>query len=443
MGATATETKDRIKDYKSAIAAKVARNDEITSAISGDGSTEHPLVLEEGMVTEFRANLSDIKGARASLDLLLANEDARAEVKRLEQPTSDPVSLKAAFSGALSEQFGRQGERAKSLGQRFVESDEFKDMVTSGRLTMDRPFGVTGDLGSFWSGISTKDIYSDLPTGTPGRFGTIERDPMVSMPNRRERVRDLFPARPTMASIIEYIRVSGFTNAASTVAERTGNAFTAKPQSGLSFVGEQAPLRIIAHWEAIHRNTLADEPQLRDLVNNELLYGLRLREDAQILNGLGTGEDMLGILNTTGIQNHVQSSVAGDTKADALRRAATLVSLAEYEPTGVVVHDSDWEDIELLKDSTGSYILAVNVAVGAQQRVWRMPVVQTPAIASGTGLVAAFGLAVKFYIREEGNIRVSEHHEDFFVRNAAVVLAEERAAVATKRPQGIVEVTFT
>jgi len=42
----------------------------------------------------------------------------------------------------------------------------------------------------------------------------------------------------------------------------------------------------------------------------------------------------------------------------------------------------------------------------------------------------------------EGNIRVSEQHSDFFVRNAVAVLAEERIALAVKRPESFVEVTL-
>ena len=87
---------------------------------------------------------------------------------------------------------------------------------------------------------------------------------------RTRRVRDLFPTRTTTAAVIEYFRMTGFTNAASTVAERSGSAFGAKPQSSFTFVGEQAPVRTIAHWEAAHRNVLADEPQLRSIIDNEL-----------------------------------------------------------------------------------------------------------------------------------------------------------------------------
>ena len=60
----------------------------------------------------------------------------------------------------------------------------------------------------------------------------------------------------------------------------------------------------------------------------------------------------------------------------------------------------------------------------------------------GTALVGAFGTGAQLYDREAANIRISENHEDFFTRNAIVVLAEERLALAVKRPESFVKVTF-
>ncbi len=106
------------------------------------------------------------------------------------------------------------------------------------------------------------------------------------------------------------------------------------------------------------------------------------------------------------------------------------------------MHPNDWEDIELQKDSQGRYLMTMSVQQGAEARVWRMPVIDTPAIPEGTALVGAFGMGAQLYDREQSTIRISEHHEDFFTRNAVVVLAEERLALAIKRPESFVAVTF-
>lgn len=433
---TKSETLAEKKDLRKFIEAKQTRMNEIVNSVKGTGEDGNPLVLEKGMKEEFQTLLAEKKEAQETLEAILEVESGKKYLDSLDAPDRVAEAIKEVFGGHTLDE-------VKTVGQAFVESDEFKEMMEAGEFKTRRPFQVKGDLGGMYLG--RKDVYSDIPGGTPGRFGTVQRDPMVLRPQRTRRVRDLFPVQNTTAAVIEYFRVTGFTNNASVVAERNaGNTgFGAKPQSNLEFTGEQASVRTIAHWEAAHRNALADEPQLRGLIENELLYGLRLVEDDQILNGTGTGQDLLGIRNVPGIQSYAWSTgTTGDNKADAIRRAMTLALLAYYEPTGVVLHDGDWEDIELLKDDNGQYLLAVSIAVGGEQRVWRSPVVTTPAMDEGFALVGAFGIGAQLYDREEGNIRIAEQHSTFFVENAIVVLAEERLALATKRPEAFVEVEF-
>lgn len=440
-----SEHLEQKKTLRSVIEEKQKRQNEIVAAIKGAGTDDDPLVLQSGMKEEFQALQAQKKEAQEALNAILAVEEGKTYLDSLDAPEHTAAAVKAA----LADHFGASGPEAmKSVGQAFIESDVFKEMVEAGEFKTRRPFSIkTPDLGGLWR----KDVYSDLPSGTPGRFGSVQRDAMVPRPQRTMRVRDLFPVQTTTAAVIEYFRVTGFTNNASPVPERNeGNSgFEAKPQSTLTFTGEQASTRTIAHWEAAHRNALADEPQLRGLIENELLYGLRLVEDDQILNGTGTGQDLLGIRNVPGIQTYAWSDGAtaaennvADNKADAIRRAMTLALLSYYEPTGVVMHDSDWEDVELLKDENGQYLLAVSIALGGEKRVWRAPVVTTPAMEEGFALVGSFGIGATLYDREEGSIRIAEQHSTFFVENAIVVLAEERLALATKRPESFVEVEF-
>jgi len=163
----------------------------------------------------------------------------------------------------------------------------------------------------------------------------------------------------------------------------------------------------------------------------------------------GTGENLLGILKTPGIQTYNWSSGASganaavkDSRADALRRAVTLSLLAYYEPSGIVIHPNDWEQIELDKDANGQYRIATSVALGGEPKVWRVPLVESVAMTEGTALVGSFGQGAQLYDREQANIRISEQHADFFIRNAIVILAEQRLALAVKRPESFVRVSF-
>lgn len=428
----------RLKELQSALSSKIADN----KAIADSFNIENGVVqVSQDQKSAFDKNMSDIKEIKGLIEGLQSMRDVEQWGN---QPRGESVAAEAAAHGYTG------GRQAKSLGEMFVDSPEFK-ALGGGRngANMPSPFVLNASVANL--GYNVKDVYSALPSGTPGSFGSIQRDPIVVPPMRTKRVRDLFPVRTTTAAVIEYFQMTGFTNNASSVAERgalvDGSAFAKKPQSGFTFVGQQAPVRTLAHWEAAHRNVLADEPQLRSIIDNELMYGLRLAEDDQIMNGDGAGENLLGVLATPGIQTYdwsdgeVQDGVA-DTRADALRRAATLSFLAYYEPTGIVLHPNDWEKIELTKDQQGQYLVAVSVALGGEPRLWRIPVVETPAIEEGTALIGAFGTGAQLYDREQASIRISEQHADFFVRNAIVVLAEQRLALAVKRPEAFVKVTF-
>jgi HK97 family phage major capsid protein len=428
----------RLRELQGALREKMADNKTIADSFRVDNGT---VVVSAEQKSAFDKNMGDIREIKSLIEGL---ESMKGVSEWGSQQSSDSVAA-AAAAGASAQ----QSERRMSVGDAFINSAEFKSLQGGKNgANMPSPFQMNASL----TGYNVKDVYSALPSGTPGSFGTIQRDAIVTPPMRTKRVRDLFPVRTTSAAVIEYFQHLGFTstgggtNSASSVAERSGGAFGPKPQSSFVFVGQQAPVRTLAHWEAAHRNVLADEPQLRSIIDNELMYGLRLQEDDQILNGDGIGENLTGVLQTSGIQTYdwsdgVTDPVA-DTMADAIRRAATLSFLAYYEPTGVVLNPLDWEKIETTKDNNGQYLVAVSVALGGEPRVWRIPVVESPAIEEGTALVGAFGTGAQLYDREQASIRISEQHSDFFVRNAVVILAEQRLALAVKRPESFVKVNF-
>lgn len=387
---------------------------------------------------------SDARAVMADIDEIKSLIDAESMTSGDYAAGAPGQSVAMGFNAGGSIGGGLQG---KSLGELFTDSHEFKSLQTSGRLTMDQPFEL--DQADVTGGYGQKDLFTGSLTGgvNPNGFGRIQRDPYVPRAQRPNRVRDLFPAATTSANLIDYFRVLGLDNDgkgnAAPVAERTtdGTNFGLKPKSSLRFESAQAPVRTIAHWEAAHRNVLADEPQLQSIIDNELLYGLALEEDDQILNGDGTGENLLGVLNTPNVQKY--TGVSGDQMSDQLRKSATLSVLANYPGTGFVLHPLDWEKIELQKASgDGQYMLTSNVAIGASTQVWRQPVVESPAMAEGTWLTGAFGIGAQLYDRALASVRIAEQHSDFFVRNAVAVLVEERLALSVKRPESFVVGTF-
>jgi len=457
-----TDVKDRIKELTGVLQTKSARLDEITQAFKVE---EGGVVVSPEQRDEFRTLTSECKDIRGMIGDLEAAVDVRDFLAGA--PGTPAAAADAAAAHAAGETLAGAGFKAlTTLGEAFTASDVFKEMRERGLDHTLRPFEVKArNIGRFGGArlreMEQKDIYTAAGgTQTAPVFGSQQDDGLIIPAYRTTRIRDLFPNAGTNANLIEYVRRTGYVNNARVVAERTASDGTAatgdptdvfglKPPSNLTFTPEQAPVRTIAHTIDVSKTVLDDEPRLQDTINGEMLYGLRLAEDAEILAGDGTGSHVLGILNVSGIQVYHQSDytppVGGidDTKVDAVRRALTRVMLAYYEPTGVVFHPFDWEDIELTKNLQGSYLVIQNVAVGAQKQVWATSVVTTPAMPQGQFLAGAFGLGAKLYDREAANIAVSTETRDVFDRNAIAIRAEERVALEVGRPESFVKGFFS
>lgn len=436
---TLAETKDLITSGRAELKQWTDRMTEITK--SGFKRTDGGIEVEPGAAKEYKELVGKATSRRDQLEALAAG----MEIKEYsDAPATRPRPGGGGYDGPGAH---ASGAEYKSIGQMFVESPEFKDRSPNGDMRGD--FSIGERVLSEYGGVEVKDIHSgSIGTFTHPGFGKVDRLPPVVAPMRTMRVRDLFPQVSTSAVMVEYVEERGFVspgdNAAATVAERTqdDSNFGLKPKSNLRWETKSAPVKTIAHWVAAHRNTLDDEPALRGIIDTRLMYGLKLEEDWQILLGDGTGENLLGIMRQPGVQQYPGAGgyVEDDTYIDVIRRSLTRVMLAEYEATGIVCNPLDWEKIELTKDKNGLYVAVTTVTVGAEQRLWRTPVIATPAMPEGKALVGAFGLGAQIFDRMQGTIRTSEHHDDFFVRNAVAVLCEERVGLATYRPEAFIEV---
>jgi HK97 family phage major capsid protein len=74
--------------------------------------------------------------------------------------------------------------------------------------------------------------------------------------------------------------------------------------------------------------------------------------------------------------------------------------------------------------------------------VWGLRTVVTPSVAQGTAIVGAFNQSATVY--RKGGIRVesTNTHSDDFTNNKVTTRAEERIALAVRRPAGIVKLTL-
>lgn len=349
--------------------------------------------------------LTDADKAKADEALTTANE-AKGLFTELEQRLA-------------TERKGHEGPL--SAGERFVEAGEFKSFAEQ-----TRPRGRVI--------VDVKDITS-LTTDAAGSVGGLiqsdRRGLQVELPQRRMTVRALLAQGNTNSNSIEYEREKLFTNSAAPVAEGA-----LKPQSELQFEDATASVRTIAHWMRASVQVLADVPALRSIIDQRLRYGLSYVEEAQLLNGSGTGQNITGLV-TAATAYAAPGGLTATSQVDILRLMILQAALAEYPPNGIVMNPIDWAAIEMQKDGDGRYLIG-NPQGTLSPTLWGLPVVATQSMGVDKALVGAFNLAAQIFDRQDATVEVSTEDGDNFIRNKVTIRAEERLALAIYRPQAII-----
>lgn len=345
----------------------------------------------------------------------------RTEAAEREAAGAKAVAYEAQQMAAREGGSG-SGFQAKSWGEQFVGADRLKDFAEDrsrpGRFRMDVKTTITTAAGS--GGIA--------PAHRDGSITTLAR----STP----RVRDLLNVVQVTGNLVEYIAQTSRPTQAATVAEGA-----LKPEAAMALQLRSTPTQVIAHWIPASRRVLDDSPQLRDLIDTELRFGLQEQEDVQILQGDGVSPNLHGLIPQATAYAAPITLGTGATQIDVIAAAILQNALADVPADGVVLHPSDVMKMRLLKDSEGRYILG-NPAGDAPPRLWGLPIVETKGIAAGTFLVGAFRQAATLYDRWQPTVQVSTEHADFFTRNLVAILAEERIALAVKKPSALTYGSF-
>jgi HK97 family phage major capsid protein len=328
----------------------------------------------------------------------------------------------AQLEQRVAEGAGGGFEKAKSFGEQFAEDEKVKAFMAQANPRGRIDFQAKATLTSLTSDAAGSVGDAIANTRLPG---------ILPMPQRRMTVRDLISPGQMDGSTLEYVQETGFTNNAGMVAEGA-----AKPSSDIKLDLKTTSAKVIAHWMKASRQVLSDIPQLRSIIDQRLLYGLAFKEEGQLLNGDGSGQNLLGIIPQATAYS-APITLTGGTSIDQMRLAMLQAALAEYPATGHVMHPIDWAWIETLKDAGGNYIIG-NPQGTIAPTLWGLPVVTTQAIAVDKFLTGAFKLGAQVFDRWQARVEVATENEDDFIKNLVTVLAEERLALAVYRPEAFI-----
>ncbi|WP_239323641.1 phage major capsid protein [Snodgrassella gandavensis] len=368
--------------------------------------------------------VDEVKGLGEELKGKLAKGD-----KVTEELKNDVDKLLTEVNGLKSQVQDMEQAQARNpvtpqgkqtLGSMVVKSEQFKNGANISRHEHLRIPINTKELGG-----SDNTGYSAGALVQPHVVGT------VTLPEQRLMVRDLLTPGNTDSDMIIVPREDFFENKADVVPEGQ-----TKPESHLNYVQETVPVVTIAHWLKATRQILSDASGLQSMIDGRLRYGLKLKEEQQLLNGAGGGTQLTGLIpNATKFQN--ESNVKDFTIIDQLRLAMLQVVLSGYSATGHVLNPVQWAEIEMAKDDIGRYVIG-NPQGQAIPTLWGQPVVATPSMKQGEFLTGAFKMGAQIFDRWDMGINIAFNNEDDFIRNMVTILCEERLALAIYRKDAFV-----
>lgn len=402
-------------DVKTYLRGELTKHVEAAKAIT-DMATEEgrSLTDEERKQVDLRVkSAGDVKQKLADME---ANDELRQSIEALGQQVVVP--------GA-----GEKAEKpASSFGASFIQSPQMKalrERGTAGNWS-------TGPIELPYIGSKANETIISTNTDlVPAAYQT----GVVDIAKQPLRVADIIPQASTGSSRIRYLKETTATNSAAKVSE-----LGAKPQSVLQFDNADVDVYKVATILYVSDEFLSDVAGMQSYLDGRLGFFVGAKEEDLLLNGGGT-TTVSGLFNETS----QTQPLAGDTLADAIYKAKTQVRTGSFlEPTHVLAHPTDWENLRLSKDGADNYMngLGPFVGGGVEPPVWGLSPIVTTAVSQGAMLVGAFNAgSVQMFRRSGITVEMTNSNNDDFESNQLTLRAESRFALVVYRPGAFCEVT--
>lgn len=399
------------------------------------------------------AAATETKGGGAILEAINSNHKATLEqiesVKTAQQKALDDTKKElqdeiSAAKGASQTALEKAEALEKSIATAGVggasRGKSFRDVVEEKLLehkenlpvTVGKKFGFEIDLkavGNMGSSTNLTGSYFVQPTVVPG---------VVKSPFNDLHMRDILSTGTTSSNVIRHIRDNGGEGGPTTVAEGAS-----KPQMDRDLSIVDAPVRKIATYLRVPEEMIEDIPFLTSFLAEVGTEEVLAVEDAQILYGDGTGQNLTG-LGTTGSFTAFAagSSVVSDpNNFDVLGAAAKQMRVLKRNPSIALVNPADYFAMVHHKDANDNYIL-MGGGNGIQPTISGIPIMQMNQVTAGDFFVID-RRAAQIFFRSSISVRFYEQDQDNAIKNMVTIVIEERIALPIYFVNGIIKGTFS
>jgi HK97 family phage major capsid protein len=370
------------------------------------------------------------------------------EFKKYQEQIADEQYLdekRKAFAGAAEVEADELGSDRKGVdgpGERTTKS--VAEQLFASQDFMTKAYGPDRPAAFSTGPIELKATLTETTAGGTTGSGLAQPDVrpgILPILFQRLTIQDLIPGGQTGAGLVRYLKETVATNAAAAVAEGA-----AKPASTLNFSAVDEPVKKVATTLKVTDELFADVPALRSYVDNRLMLFVQIQEEAQLASGSGSGANITGLLNRSGLT--AAQAKGADTGPDAIYKDITKIRIASFlDPDAIVMHPTDWQNIRLAKDANGQYY-GGGPFTGAYgnggmpgDMLWGLRVIPTQAMTAGTALIGAFGTAAQVFTNGGLRVEATNSNEDDFLNNLIAIRAEIRLALAVYRPSAFSTVT--
>tara|TARA_R110002020_G_scaffold145384_2_gene318656 strand:- start:5647 stop:6894 length:1248 start_codon:yes stop_codon:yes gene_type:complete len=328
-------------------------------------------------------------------------------------------------------------EAPKTLGKALLESNAYKSFMENGQknVSSELKWNPQVELKT----TLTETGYPPAVTRSDLIVPTATRAPLT--------IPDLIDTITTDQFQYKYLEESTFTNNATATAE--GSALG---ESALAFTEKTEAIRKIGAFLPVTEELLADVTAVQGYLDSRLRTMVNLAVSDQMMAGSGSGANLTGFLNVSGINTFDYSSYSGNLKRiGQVYEAITEIQKDSFlSPDAIIMHPSDWYQVvtEVNAVTTSGSLNPLFVGAGqfngnATASLWGLPVVLDTTRPAGTPVIGVFGggQAVHIVARQGMEVAMSDSHDDNFTKDIMVMKATVRMGMPVYRPTAFCTIT--
>ena len=382
---------------------------------------------------ELIIKLGEQTGAKQEFVNKLLGENPDSEAVRDAYLTESSRMLEEARKigigtvGDVDKPSARAAEKPLSLGERFSQSEAYKQAKRDGTLaSQNMPVEYTYD------GQRSRGITNEADSA--GALITANTLPGILTPiQEANHVRTIISAFPTNSPVLEYMQETLPQGRGGVGYQLTQGS--AKQETNFTFELVSASVAQLASWVPMTEQMAADVPTLEAQINGRLTQMLLDKEDYELMYGAGTAGTIKGLDTYASAYN---TATPRDNKLEVLRYAIAQVTVNSLlAPDAMLMNDMTWAELETSKDSTGTYYFA-NPQGQVEKRLWGVRVLTSTKIPQDNFLLGNFSIACNIADREQYKISTG-YINDQFVRNQFSIRIENRVGLLVYRPAAIMK----